>query len=545
MSRRATAAWVLGALHAACATTSTFRDQPIVWRVSDSQDIPEPEEIPFLRMQYFANIIAMERLTRTLEVHDQTPAQNTNALDEVPDSSWFTNRIGVRPVSPQEAARGPGTLGPPVPPLTVVGGKGGGANPGFLAKDSTGRTFVVKFDTKNNPEMQTATSVIVSRFFWTAGYNVPADYNFSFRPEDLRIAPDAMMRDGLGTKTAITEEVIRGVLRQSPRLADGSFRSSASQFLTGIPKGGFTAQGIRPDDANDTIAHEHRRELRGIQVLAAWLGHTDMKDDNTLDMYVEEGGRHFIRHYLVDFGEALGAHQAEKIRYEDGWEHLWDWRNNLLALFAFGLWKRPWEDQEDTKWLSIGAFGAEHFQPELWREAYPYWPFFEADAADRYWGAKLVMKFDRPLIEAIVGAGNLTDPQAAAYLVDALVGRQQKIGQAWLEAVTPLDYFTMKEGSLCAIDLGVRFGLAVDGVVERLPEDYWPVFDDDKPEQERKVEEFRVAKDGTVCMPTSEHDDYTVDRLRIRRGKSFKPVMQVHYKAGETPRLLGIIRVEP
>ena len=35
-------------------------------------------------------------------------AGNVNTIDEVPDSSWFTNRIGTRPVTMDEIRRGPG-----------------------------------------------------------------------------------------------------------------------------------------------------------------------------------------------------------------------------------------------------------------------------------------------------------------------------------------------------------------------------------------------------------------------------------------------------
>ena len=34
-------------------------------------------------------------------------AMNVNTLDEVPDSSWFTNRIGRKPMSIDELVRGP------------------------------------------------------------------------------------------------------------------------------------------------------------------------------------------------------------------------------------------------------------------------------------------------------------------------------------------------------------------------------------------------------------------------------------------------------
>ena len=41
----------------------------------------------------------------------QVRAGNINTVDEVPDSSWFTNRIGTRPMTIDEAVRGP-VLGP-------------------------------------------------------------------------------------------------------------------------------------------------------------------------------------------------------------------------------------------------------------------------------------------------------------------------------------------------------------------------------------------------------------------------------------------------
>src|SRR5262245_9149192 len=34
-------------------------------------------------------------------------ALNVNTIDEVPDSSWFTNRVGARPLADGEIARGP------------------------------------------------------------------------------------------------------------------------------------------------------------------------------------------------------------------------------------------------------------------------------------------------------------------------------------------------------------------------------------------------------------------------------------------------------
>jgi hypothetical protein len=42
-------------------------------------------------------------------------AKNINTIDEVPDSSWFTNRIGARTVTNEELVRGPNVGGRRIP----------------------------------------------------------------------------------------------------------------------------------------------------------------------------------------------------------------------------------------------------------------------------------------------------------------------------------------------------------------------------------------------------------------------------------------------
>jgi hypothetical protein len=521
------------ALASGCAAREgRFKDQPVVWRVEDTRDIAEPEEREFLVLPYATDVIVTGRVTHVLSLPNLEPAEDTNALDEVPDSSWFTNRIGVRQVTPQEAARGVSDTGPPQLPIKVIGGKVGGTNPGFLVEDARKKKFLVKFDPRANPELQTSASVIVNRIFWTLGYFVPNDDVFVFGRGDLSMDPKAKVGDDLGNKRTMTIADVEKMLADVPRLDDGRYRASSSELLEGKPKGGFSAKGLRQDDANDAVPHQHRREVRAVRVFGAWVNHSDMKEDNTLDMYVTEGGRRFLRHYFIDFGEALGGHAAEKGRFEDGFEHYWDWERQSRAFVSFGLWKRPWEDVVDTPWPSIGPFVAEPFDPLYWREAYPYWPYFEMDAADAYWGAKLVMRFDRPLLEAIVKKGQLSDPEAAAYLVDTLMARRKKIGQAYLEALTALDDFTLEPNWLCAVDLGVAYGLAKYGVVEALDAGG------------AVAERYTVAPDGRVCIPVREHGNYVIYRLRIVRGRAEKPPMQVHFKTGPARGILGLIREE-
>ena len=59
-------------------------------------------------------------------------ALNVNTVDEVPDSSWFTNRIGRRDMPVAEVVRGPDrTDRLSLDGWVVTGGKGSGVQPGF------------------------------------------------------------------------------------------------------------------------------------------------------------------------------------------------------------------------------------------------------------------------------------------------------------------------------------------------------------------------------------------------------------------------------
>lgn len=521
-------------LLAGCANQLQFRDQAPIWRVDDQKHIPQPQENDYFRYPYMADVFLFRAATRALELHDDEPAWNTNSLDEVPNSSWFTNRLGQVALTPEQVTKGPDEHGPPVPPMKIFAGKSAGGNPGFFIKDARGVAYLIKWDPKDNPEIQTATDAIVGRMFWALGYNVPADHVFFFRDEEVLIGEGAKTKDDLGQKVLMTSADLEAVLQTAPRLPDGRIRALASTFLAGVPLGGAMTEGVRADDPNDTIPHEHRRELRGLRVFAAWLNHTDMKEDNTLDMYVSEGGRSFVKHHLVDFGEALAAHAAEKGRLQDGYEHFWDWRAQTLGLVSLGLWVRPWESLKPTRWLSIGAFAAEPFDPWTWKEAYPFWAFREADLADHYWGAKLLMHFERPLVEAAVAAGQLSDPEAAAYLVEVLMARRAKIGAAFLEAVSPLDDFEVRGRSLCGTDQSVRFGVVSSGLVELLDN------------QDEVLQDATVASDGGFCLAVAEDAEaYRVLRLRVKRGPEERPVMQLHVMDDARGlRVLGLLRVE-
>ncbi len=518
---RAVGTWALaGALLVACgapARMGEFADRPPAARVDDERDIPEPVELPFYKLSHYVNGYLFGPIEDAVDPPENPPARDINSIDEVPDSAWFSNRIGAGDMTVDEIVHGAEINGPPQAPLTIFKAKDQGDSPGFFVTDVRGARYLLKFDTVENPEQQTGTGPVVGRLLWAAGYFAPAEHVVYFARDELVI--------GEAVAAHVSEADVTRMLRTATRRADGAIRGVASEFVPGKPKGGWSPHGRRADDPNDRIAHEHRRVLRGLRVFSAWLGHTDVKPDNTLDVYVEEDGRHFLRHYLVDFGEALGGHQSGKDQREIGWEHGWDWRGQGLGLVTLGLWVRPWEHQHKTPWKSVGYFGTVPLDPRRWRGRYPYEPFERMDRNDAYWAAKIIARFDRPLIEAAVAQGRFSEPGAAPYLVDTLIARRDAVARAYLDGVTPFDELVVRGDALCGVDLTRRYGYAADGTLEVIGGASYP-----------------IAGDGSACIPLAGDGSYHIVRVRIHRHGRRTPPMQIHYKGGEQPHLLGIVR---
>src|SRR5262249_5136618 len=80
-------------------------------------------------------------------------AGDINTIDEIPDSSWFTNRIGTVPLDERQIARGVNSDTEPSPERwTLLREKSAGTNPGFTARDANGQTWFLQFDAPDSPE---------------------------------------------------------------------------------------------------------------------------------------------------------------------------------------------------------------------------------------------------------------------------------------------------------------------------------------------------------------------------------------------------------
>jgi hypothetical protein len=255
---------------------------------------------------------------------------------------------------------------------------------------------------------------------------------------------------------------LEDVLRRSHRNEDGSYRAIAARAIPGRPIGGFRYYGTRPDDPNDVIPHEHRRELRALKVFGAWTNLVDMKAGNTLDSVITEGGRGVVRHYLQDVGSTFGTGALGPHEYDEGWEYLWDGGLTGKRLFGFGFPIAKWQTVEYTSELpAIGRFEGDAFEPRGWRPRVPTAAFLRARDDDSFWAARRVAAFTDDLIRAAVKTGGYSDPAAEALLGDVLIKRRQKIAEAYLPALNPVvDLELSTDGRLSFKNAAVEAGVA-------------------------------------------------------------------------------------
>jgi hypothetical protein len=391
-------------------------------------------------------------------------AMNVNTVDEVPDSSWFTNRIGRRQMSTEEIVRGPDSLpGVSLQGWIVSGGKGTGLQPGFRMKDPSGWTYQIEFDPPSNPELATGAEIIGTAFYYAFGYHTVEVYVAELDPEKVVIAPTAKVFDPLiGERRALTRLDLEKVYERAARMPNGKYRVLASRFATGKPLGNFRYYATRPDDPNDIVPHEHRRELRGARVFGAWLNHDDSRGVNSLDFLATEGGRNYVKHYMFDFGSIMGSGTVFAQRHRPGNEYIFESRPGWLTLATLGLYTRPWlhYTYPDVP-SSVGRFEGEFFEADKWKPEYPNPAFDNMRADDAFWAARIVSRFSDEMIRAIVQKAKYSDPRATDYITATLIKRRDKVLRTWLAGVNPLVDFALSDaGDLTFVNAAVAAKVA-------------------------------------------------------------------------------------
>ena len=374
-------------------------------------------------------------VTRKLGRHPREAA-NVDEHDQVRlPSTWWQPRVGFRTVSVAQMMAGPGTGAGPAPGRwTVTKAKLQGVTPGFQITDSSGAKFLVKFDPPGFADLSTSCDEIGSHLFWAAGYNVPDNIISSFSTSDLDIGKRATYTNTEGKKLPITRAYLELLLTHVAGPVAGRYRCSTSRLLPGKPLGAFEYSGRRKDDPEDLVPHELRRELRGLWTVCAWLNHVDSRGPNSLDMWVTDHDRSFVRHNLIDFNAILGAGATGKRAYPTGTEYYLDGGVMTRELVTFGFAPFRWEPVVDPELPAVGFVESQVFDPATWRPDYPNPAFDERTVRDIRWGARIVAGFTDEHIRAVVDGARISDPRAAAYLTHVLMVRRDKLVARWLSS---------------------------------------------------------------------------------------------------------------
>lgn len=548
---------LLGWSVAACSVGAPVpsRPTPIAW--VDTLPIVEPPSRDVAELPKLIRTSASGEVSDVLGFRaitgEHREALNTDHFDDVPNSAWFVHRNGRRRMTPEEVFRGPTTGdGPSEGPLTIIAAKVQGISPGYTIRDAKGDRYIVKFDPKGFLYLSSGAGVIANRLLHAAGFNVPEDYIFTFSTDRLGVDPDATVTDVDFVEHQLTLQVARDAHDRTDSLSNGRYVAIASKFVPGPPKGPFFFEGVREDDPNDHYVHEGRRELRGLNVVSAWINHVDMRFMNTMDVFVSPG---FLRHYLIDFAATLGSGTIRSHEPREGVEYNFDFWDTMGRLFSLGFHRAGWEEVEwATIHPTIGWLSAEYFDPAEWKANWPNKAFNSMTDRDGYWGAKLVGSFDEEQIQAAVAAGGLPDAWAADTLASILLTRRDKIVEYWYARVSPvespqLDISSAGEVGLVFDDFGIR-----DRAWATAQTSYKWQFEDPATGERQTGSKEATGPDagqrlkipalaGQVGRSAHADDQYATVDILVNRGAGFTPRPAVVYLrwTGKTYEVVGLM----
>jgi len=478
------AAVALSSTLASCATTPRYPLRAPLWRDTDLEplnlachaDPKPPKENPAHRVcapeMYdssfawdAADNLVFRPISKLFAIDPGGEAVNVNSVDEVPDSSWFVNRIGARPMSNDEIAVGycgTNVLDPDAADgaWTIDQGKVNGANPGFRVNIKGLGKFLLKSDPPQQPERATGATSIATRFYYAAGWWAPCDSVVYFRPSILSLKSGLTVTDNSGVSRPFDKAALDKLLAGASHRGD-LVRMVASRWLPGRTIGPFKYEGRRKDDPADVINHEDRRDLRGARLIAAWLGHFDSREQNTMSTWMAENEKDpdsspgYVRHWIIDIGDVFGSE--------------WDWdgiskRLNYAYYFDFGyvtedfltlgIQTRPWDRAERSPDGKIfGFFRSNDFDPEMWRGGYPNPSFNRMTERDAAWAARIIARFTPENVESVVRVGDYTDPRHTPFLVNHLLARQHRILERYFAKLSPVTDLSVDGTMLCGVDL--------------------------------------------------------------------------------------------
>jgi hypothetical protein len=414
-----------------------------------------------------ADATVLRPVARFFAVDPARVATNVNSVDEVPDSAWFTNRIGLAgaAMTPEGLVRGPcgdAAIDPAAADGAWVIDRGdlaGDASSFGVAIAGLGR-FVVAIDGAPQPERATASAAIASRLYHAAGYWAPCASVVHVRAAIFSLTPGLTIPTKSGAPRAFDAAALAQILAAAPS-RDGLVRVVASRALPGEDLGPFRHEGTRGDDPNDVVAHEDRRDLRGARVLAAWLDHGGAGAQSTRDTWVAQrehaplSSPGIVRHYQVGLDDCFGREaDTDAASRRLGHANTLDFGQGTRDFLTLGVPEQPWDRARRSADGDIfGYFSARDFAPGLYRGDHPSPAFSRMLEGDGAWAARAIARFTPDLVEAAVRAGDFTLARHTEVLVEQLLLRQKAVLRRYFAVLSPIADVRLSGEDLCGKDL--------------------------------------------------------------------------------------------
>jgi hypothetical protein len=507
--------------------------------------------------------IAFARLSRGLSVEVHGAAVNVNSFDEVPDSSWFTNRprTETRPGGDDDA---PGACTPDdmLPPQEQVDdggwlidhGKDNGSTKGFRINVRGKGMYMLKADDEGKPERASAASVIGAAFFDAIGFHTSCEQIVVLRKAQLKLSPGLKVVDNEGVSQPFDDAALDQVLASTTQVPGDLVRMQASKWLPGLALGPFRYIGTRPDDPNDVIDHANRRELRGSRVLSAWLDHWDAREQNSMDVWMASDPKDkrsspgHVVHYFLDTSDTLGGEiWLGEMARRLGYSYTLDFSDIFRSLITLGAEERPWDHARRAPGREkFGYLRTEDFEPDSWKPLYPNPAYLRMTERDAAWMARIIARFSSDDIRRMVALGQWSDPGDAEYLTSILVERQRRILVRYLGKLSPIgEVRPAGADQICAIDFARLRSV--------FPATAFHYTVTERGAGQRIALSAEVAAGGALCFRTrpvvtgsfAEGDPARIVTFEVRNGTGAGPLVIQGYDLGPRGmRVAGLTRPE-
>ena len=516
-------AWALASLLIACATAprpfslraplvvdTDLNPVSVACRPEPSKKEPgrvrcAPSEYVSPFVWDYVNNLVFAPLSNMLSLKVTGEAANATSLDEVADSSWFDNRIGITPLTAKQ--RELGACKPEdILPVDVADGawvidqgKANGATAGFRVDVPGLGLYMLKADDLGKPERASAASVIGAALYHASGFSTSCEQIVLVRRTQFTLKPGLTTTSNRGTITPFDQAAFAAVLDRSTQVGP-LVRMQASKWLPGLALGPFRYVGVRDDDPNDVVDHENRRELRGSRLLAAWMNHWDAREQNSMDLWLASDPKQkrsspgYVRHYVIDTSDVIGGPiPSPETTTRLGHGYLVSMRDIALDFVTLGAITRPWDRaRPEPGREKFGLFSARDFDPERWVGLYPNPAMIRMTERDAAWMARIIARFTPADVRGIVEAGRFSDPGDTDYLVKVLLERQRRILARYLMQRSPIAHVYAVGNQLCATDLARSSGV--------LPADRFRYTVSQRSGVTRVALEPTTGPDGLVCF---------------------------------------------